>query len=246
MIKLIIYKATNIINGKVYIGKTKRLLEERIREHKRDMQELKYYFYNALNKYGFSNFTWETIDTALTPEELNEKERYWINHYKSHDDKFGYNSTLGGEATWFDNHQYTNEQRDNLSLVNGGRYFLIYDTKGNFIGRYLNARRYSQENKITPSHFDKCLKGDRVSVKGVIPIYEDEFSEEILKERLSRVQIKNKPFFMYDKDGCLIGEFNNQTEVAKIFNLNVKCICFCLANNGKNKSTKGYTFKWKE
>lgn len=243
---MIIYKVANIINGKIYIGKTKRSLKERKREHLRDMQKCSYYFYNALKKYGEDNFTWEVIDTAETPEELNEKEKHWINHYKSYDDKFGYNSTLGGEISWAETHKFTDEDRDNLSLVNGGKWFLIYNLDGEFAGRYINVNRFCQENKITQSQFHNCLNHKRVSVKGLIPIYENEFTDELLKEKLSRVQImkNNTPFLIYKvDDNSFVGEFNNQTEVSKIFNIPLPRINDCLS--GRQKSTRGYYFKWK-
>lgn len=239
---MIIYKVTNIVNNKVYIGKTKRSLKERKREHLRDMHKCKYYFYNALNKYGEENFIWEVIDKALTPKELNEKEKYWIDYYKSYDDKFGYNSTLGGEATWFDNHKYTNEQRDDLSLANGGRWFLIYNIKGEFIGRYLNINRYCKENKITTSHFHICLNHKRVSVKGLIPIYEDEFTEELLLDKISKYQPKNNNEFEVFKDDVLIGRYSIKKEVANLLKIPQSKITDCL--NGRLKYYKEYTFKY--
>ena len=72
---MLIYKATNLINGKIYIGMTTKTLEHRVKVHKRDSQRLNTYFYQAIRKQGFDNFKWEVIDTAETMEELEEKER---------------------------------------------------------------------------------------------------------------------------------------------------------------------------
>ena len=94
----IIYKATNKINGKVYIGQTCRTLKVRRAEHLTDGKCLKYntYFYKAINKYGGDSFVFEEIDKADTKEELNEKEIYWISFYDTF--KNGYNSTVGGDG----------------------------------------------------------------------------------------------------------------------------------------------------
>ena len=87
-----IYKITNKINGKIYIGK-----------HKYDKPEIDEsywcsgsYIMRSINKYGTENFTRELICTCETLEELNEKEKYWISTLNSMDKKIGYNLTRGG------------------------------------------------------------------------------------------------------------------------------------------------------
>lgn len=98
---MLIYKATNTINGKVYIGLTTKTLSERVAIHLRDSNKLDTYFYRAIRKYGFSNFSWEVIDTAKTKQELELKEKMWIKHYGSFDNKaLGYNTQSGGSSLY--------------------------------------------------------------------------------------------------------------------------------------------------
>jgi group I intron endonuclease len=96
----IIYKITNIVNNKVYIGQTQKTLEERFKHHvnfaKKDYRSKDICFARAIRKYGENNFIIEKIDEADSKELLNEKEKYWINFYDSF--KSGYNSTLGGDG----------------------------------------------------------------------------------------------------------------------------------------------------
>lgn len=93
----IIYKATNIINGKVYIGITVNTLDCRKKAHLKDAKQKKgFYFHNALSKYGVINFVWETIDTFEVKEDGINKEKYWIDVYGSWGDR-GYNLTAGGQ-----------------------------------------------------------------------------------------------------------------------------------------------------
>ena len=96
---MIIYKCTNIKNGKVYIGATIRILNERKNQHIRcallNKDNHKRYFYNAIRKYGVENFVWEIIDNSDNYEELMKKEKYWIKYYNSFGDN-GYNSCEGG------------------------------------------------------------------------------------------------------------------------------------------------------
>lgn len=97
---MIIYKITNIVNGKIYIGQTIRSKEWRFKRHIYDALNnvLDTYFARAIRKYGPDNFIIEEIDTAQTKEELDEKEIYWINFYNSNSKEIGYNMTHGGEC----------------------------------------------------------------------------------------------------------------------------------------------------
>jgi hypothetical protein len=92
---MIIYKAHNKVNGKIYVGQTKKNVEQRILEH------LKYtkntYFSNALRKYGLQSFEISVIDVSENVEILNEKEKYWIKFFNCRAPN-GYNLTDGGEG----------------------------------------------------------------------------------------------------------------------------------------------------
>lgn len=93
-----IYKVTNKVNGKVYIGQTIQTIKNRWYEHCRTKNiskaEKNMKIKRAILKYGKENFTVETLeecDSAL----LNDRERYYISYFDSY--KNGYNSTEGGQ-----------------------------------------------------------------------------------------------------------------------------------------------------
>ena len=93
-----IYKITNKINGKIYIGKTNCTVEERWESHKRDsVKETleKRPLYSAIRKYGIKNFLVETIEECSL-EDSSNREQYWIEFYGSF--KYGYNATIGGDG----------------------------------------------------------------------------------------------------------------------------------------------------
>ncbi len=105
----IIYKATNKLNNKVYIGQTTKSLKHRKKTHATNatyhgkMNHNLNYFQKALNKYEKEGFIWEKIDEVFDVNEdstnqnwLNEKEIFYIQKYKSIDSQFGYNLTTGG------------------------------------------------------------------------------------------------------------------------------------------------------
>lgn len=94
---MIIYKITNKINGKVYIGQTIKSLQQRWSQHCCDAKYHKTnsVLHKAIIKYGAINFIVEQIDVACDREELNEKEKHWIKSYNSIIPN-GYNIDIGG------------------------------------------------------------------------------------------------------------------------------------------------------
>lgn len=92
-----IYKITNNINNKLYIGKTERSIEERWGEHCRHASKYQNIpLYRAIQKYGKDNFVIEIIEEC-TKEMIDEREIFWINHYNTYEGE-GYNCTGGGEG----------------------------------------------------------------------------------------------------------------------------------------------------
>lgn len=95
-----IYKITNLVNGKVYIGQS-RQIEKRWTQHKKTIKFLeqdKWYNKIYLDMYslGIENFSFEVVEEC-TIEELNDREEYWIKYYNSQEN--GYNITSGGDCT---------------------------------------------------------------------------------------------------------------------------------------------------
>lgn len=92
-----IYKITNKINGKVYIGQTIQNVKERFYQHcaiRCDRKVLNMAIHKAIFKYGKKNFTIEVIE-EIESTNLNDREKYWIQYYDSYSN--GYNSTIGGQ-----------------------------------------------------------------------------------------------------------------------------------------------------
>ena len=88
-----IYKITNKINGKVYIGQTIRPVEYRFHRHINDAMHniLDTHFARAIRKEEPDQSQLEFNDAATTQDELNQKEQYWIKYYNSVEE--GYNET---------------------------------------------------------------------------------------------------------------------------------------------------------
>ena len=87
-----IYRVTNKINGKVYIGQSVDI-GRRWRQHMTAEDDI--YFHKAIQKYGVENFEWEVIEQCKK-KDLDEREIYWIEYYDSFNK--GYNCTKGGDG----------------------------------------------------------------------------------------------------------------------------------------------------
>jgi hypothetical protein len=172
LILAFIYKITNTINGKIYVGKTEISIEKRFKEHCKDSKKIKNEkrpLYNAMRKYGVENFIIEKIEETNNPI---EREGYWIEYYDSF--KNGYNATLGGDGKNFINYDLviqTYEELKNqkevaeklhicvstvrrilknngvkrIKNIQGSKKIEKYDLKGNYIKSYLSAAEAARE-----------------------------------------------------------------------------------------------------
>lgn len=87
----IIYKITNKVNQKIYIGKTTKSAEERFQKHIYNSKGGKTHLYRAMRKYGVENFIIEEIEQC--DSNIDDRECYWISKLNPH-----YNMTKGGDG----------------------------------------------------------------------------------------------------------------------------------------------------
>ena len=107
-----IYKITNDVNDKVYIGKTVTSLKQRFAEHCSDSKNRlteNRPLHRAMNKYGINKFHIELVEQCDI-QILSEREIYWIEHYHSYSS--GYNATFGGDGAVLYDYAYINSLYD--------------------------------------------------------------------------------------------------------------------------------------
>lgn len=141
-----IYKITNRINGKVYIGQTSLpSVQDRFDAHvKKANCHANRYLYDAMNHYGIENFSVEEIEHC-DKDDLDNREIFWISHYQSDNKDFGYNMTAGGGGgnTWLNGpnresilakiraantgKKRSKEFSRHMSEVRKGKYFINID-----------------------------------------------------------------------------------------------------------------------
>ena len=144
-----IYKITNLINNKSYIGLSTHI-EDRWNYHKSPynwQREQNKTLYQAIIKYGIENFNFEILEEC-SPEQLSEKEKYYIKKYDTYNN--GYNMTAGGE-----DHHGESHPKHKLSEID------IIDIRT----RYDNLERKNEvyelyKDRIGESGFHKIWNGE--------------------------------------------------------------------------------------
>lgn len=129
-----IYKITNKVDNKIYIGKTTKSIQKRFREHIVEAnrykncidqgQQFEYEsrLYPAMIKYGYDNFKIEEVELLNESDDINEKEIFYIRFYNSLNPDVGYNISAGGlGGPLFAGHHHTQEMKIKQSLVQSGK-----------------------------------------------------------------------------------------------------------------------------
>lgn len=198
MIKYI-YKITNKINGRCYIGQTNNP-KRRFQEHKNmgytdGTGKLLYY---AFNKYGIENFTFEVIDSG---ENYDELEKYYIEKFNSFAD--GYNCTIGGENPPIGSHTiYTDDEINEVIelLMNTELTFKEISNITNIPDGYINHINTGNSRK----------RDDLVyPLRNKAPFLSEEIILEIIELLLGRDYTQKEIAKMYNVARSTITNINN-------------------------------------
>ena len=144
---MVIYKVTNKINGKIYIGQTMQKPKRRWLDHilKSKKPGRKTRFHSTLKKYGEEGFTWEIIAEANTQEELDKLEIKFIKELKAYD-PYGYNLKEGGDGG-------RHSEKSKKAMSDAGkpkamRELYKFDENGNFIKKFKSHMAASKEECV--------------------------------------------------------------------------------------------------
>lgn len=125
----LVYLATNTVNGKLYVGVTRRSMVHRMREHKsRARAGSQSPIHAAIRKYGWEAINWVMLEKGIPIDELGSREAYWIDHLDCRSSgRKGYNRTDGGGGTT--GMKVSDETRAIISRKTRDRYFKEYGLK---------------------------------------------------------------------------------------------------------------------
>lgn len=220
-----IYKVTNKINGKIYIGQTNNF-EKRKREHLTDKRTNHQAFKRALNKYGEDGFDWKIIDKCLTKNEINLKEKYYIKFYNSKVPN-GYNIADGGEGG------------SNWNL----RPIVMLDLNGNFIKHYDYIVQCENEMNLNHSTISACCKNKEKRYKNYLFMYEEDYMKKGPIQYIKPKPSRSRQVLQYDLQGNFIKEYISATNASKELNITRSAITYCAL--GKYHTAGGYIWKYK-
>ena len=91
----IVYKITNNLNNKIYIGQTTETIQKRFQRHCGYQLNDNTYLHRAMKKYGCDNFIIEEIERVNNQNELDEREYFWIQYYQSHIKGYNLKDSMG-------------------------------------------------------------------------------------------------------------------------------------------------------
>jgi group I intron endonuclease len=220
---MIIYKITNKINGKIYVGQTTRSIHVRWKEHCKDKRACKALFL-AIGKYGKENFEISVIEICHDIEEMNEKESFYISSLNSLVPN-GYNLRSGGL-----NSLMSNESKIKMSISH---------TKEK------NVNFGKSPNNETRQKISDSNKGKTRS-----EFFKNNRSEYMKKNnpQFDMTQIKLDRLFSYNESKkvkilCIQNQsvYDSISEAARILQISKGNISGVLS--GKYSQTNGFTFK---
>lgn len=242
---MIIYMVRNKINNKIYFGQTRRSFNARYKYNFPQNTHNKH-LKHSIEKYGWENFeVIEEFDKAETQEELNKLENLYIKMWSTHNPKYGYNKTMGGETCVF-----TDETIEKIRNIR----------KGKFLGEenYFYGRKHTEKTKRILS---EKMKGRFVGEKS--PCYgktmSDEFKEKLRQANLGRKAseetkrkmsekkkgIRNsncRKVVQYTFEGELIKVWDYIKQASEELNINSSDIIQC--SQGTCKSAGGYQWRY--
>lgn len=216
MIKIgFIYKITNKVNGKAYVGKTLGTVEKRFNEHLRDAKRRQYEkrpLYTAINKYGIDNFDVKTLEKCDN-NIISQREIYWIEYYNTY--KSGYNATKGGDGK-----AYINEDE--------------------VIKEYLknkNATITAKQLNISLDGILNILKRNNVKIISAADVARNNGNEVYMLSKNDDILMEFQT--TYDAARYLIDNCLTKCKLTTI-RYHISEVC-----NGKRKSAAGYKWKLK-
>lgn len=182
-----VYKITNIINGKYYIGQTDKTAQRRFTQHKcraRNGYDKNRPIHIAINEYGEDNFIVETLETGISESEIDYREKYWIEEENSMYPN-GYNVQSGGKNKFKYSEEIMNREfkRNNINRAPYGDIIMLDKNTEQEIAIFrcaTHAEKFLRNNgKPKANHWPitKCCMGRQKTAYG----YKWKFRNDVLR-----------------------------------------------------------------
>ena len=235
-----IYMFTNKVNNKKYIGQTidfNRRLQQHLRESKKD--SCKYPLHKAIKKYGIENFDIKILHSNLTKEEMDEKEIFYIQEYKTLDRNYGYNISSGGSY----GNPYAGKTKEEMKEIankkSESRKGIIFteEHKSNISkNSYMKGITKEEHPFYGKHHSEESKEKNRQAHLG--KIHTEESKQKIKKSCEEKF---GRKIAQYDKQGNLIQIWKSVKEASKQLGIDQSGIRKCVS--GERKSSGGFIWK---
>jgi group I intron endonuclease len=174
---MIIYKTTNLLNGKIYIGQDRNNNKNYLGSGK--------LLKKAIKKYGKDNFKKEILEECQTEEELNDREVFWISQYNSTNRDIGYNISDGSKE---------GDRKIGHDIAKGGIYNYWVLKYGKDIA---DEKRATQIDKIKKHNVEN---GTDLTKKGRYAIWLEKYGKDEADIRLLNWKLKISEYQQYRLD----------------------------------------------
>lgn len=245
-----------------YIGQTRFNINKRYNEHLRNIN------YESTKNHNVYRWIFDLINSNLKPiidviEEvdyvlLDEREKYWIRQYSI----TLKNMTIGGTGIKYINkRKFSEEHKKKIGdscrgkkhynygkPANNIKSVLMFNLDGKLINSYSSIKNASDDTNILIAGISNCLTGRRNSSGNRIWLYEDEYSDNVLVEKIKKCQkypsnktksIKIGKFDVISED--IIETYDSYKNAARMNNTSDAALIYA-CNKSKSHIHKNY--KW--
>jgi hypothetical protein len=251
-----IYRITNLINGKSYIGQS-RHCSNRWAQHKHGRRkDHNYYLYNAISKYGIENFIFEVMEECAI-DQLDDLERKYIAKYDSLK-PHGYNLEIGG----FTNKEVTAETKMKMSLSSRLRWsrplpdeerrnkVLCHQKKvsqftrdGVYVATFDSLDKAAEATpNAHASGITECCKGKEKTAGGFMWRYASDGDRDISPYHDSRGEGHRIPVSCFTLLDKYVKTYESLKDAAEALNISRSCISLCCSG----KRNKAGDFIWRK
>lgn len=215
-----IYKITNLVNNKLYIGKA-RHVKHRWYKHLSAARTKKlndyFYLHRAINKYGGHNFIIETIAMCENEEGALSAETFYIKLYNTQNRDIGYNLTSGGDGA--SGYKCSEETKAKISKANKGRKHSIETRKRMGDAHRGSKRTEETKKKMRISRAKQAPMTDEIRNK----ISEAHKGKILTEEHKTKISKNNKSKILTEENVLNIIQLINNNkplvEIGKQFNI---------------------------
>lgn len=225
-----VYCYKNLINGKIYVGRTKDL-KKRKREHEwcysHDNNRYNKYLYKEMRIYGLNNFEYSVLEYC-DESKLDEREMYYVSLFDSSNEDKGYNLNRGGRTG---------------NLNQSKRVYKVDIKTKNVIDEYISIGEAAKENNLFITGIWSVCVGKASQSGGYYWCYADEYENFVFKKPVKKGH-SERPVYQIDKSDNIVAEYESVREASISLGRKKSAIRNCLAH--LSETAYGYKWEYKE